>query len=297
MLNRHLRAFGLSPILGYLLGLLVFIGASFYLFYKTAYAPYIYAFFAFSALSLLSETKRNDFLKTCFVANEYPKIRALENGLVSLPFLLFLGYQQAWLVLIGVLVMAIVMATTQFNNQLNYRLPTPFYHFPFEFLVGFRTAFMGVFFAYFLTIMGISVENFNLGAFAILMLYMISFSFYAQPDSQYYVWIFSDTPKGFLFNKLVIAFAYSLLLILPVLVGLGYFFSEQLRLLVLLPIIGYLYLSTIILAKYAAFPKAMNLPETLLIMVAVFFPPFLLFLIPFFYNKASKKLAPVLSGY
>lgn len=74
-LNRHLKAFGLMPIIGYLLAILIFILGSFYLFSKTTYAAYIYAFFALSPLSLLSETKRNDFLKSCFLAKTYQQIR------------------------------------------------------------------------------------------------------------------------------------------------------------------------------------------------------------------------------
>ena len=42
MLNRHLKAFGLPPIIGYILAIIFFIGGSVYLFYKTEYAAYIY---------------------------------------------------------------------------------------------------------------------------------------------------------------------------------------------------------------------------------------------------------------
>jgi len=89
-------------------------------------------------------------------------------------------------------------------------------------------------FAYFLTIMGISVGNFNLGVFSLLVIFLTSFSFYTQPDSQFYVWI-------------------------------------------------------------AAFPSAMNLPESILIVASVFFPPFLLFVLPFFYRRSIKNLNTVLS--
>lgn len=220
MLNRHLKEFGLPPIIGYLLAIIAFIGVSIYLFYKTEYAAYIYAFFALSPLSLLSESKRNDFLKSCFIDSDYSLIRTTENVLFVLPFVVFLGYQLEWLMAVVVLVAAVLMARFQLNNQLNYTIPTPFYKNPFEFIVGFRTAFFMIIFAYFLTIMGITVGNFNLGAFAILLIFFISFSFYAQPDSQYYVWIFSDKAKGFLFSKLKIAFIYSLLLVLPILLSL-----------------------------------------------------------------------------
>ena len=295
MLNRHLKAFGLPPIIGYLLAIFFFIGGSVYLFYKTKYAAYLYPFFALSSLSLLSETKRNDFLKTCFIDKDYRRIRLAENFLMALPFVLFLGYQQAWLIGFGLVIMAGLMARFHFNNQLNYTIPTPFYKYPFEFTVGFRTSIAMFLFAYFLTVMSIKVGNFNLGAFALLLVFIISFSFYALPDSQFYVWIFSSTAKAFLWDKIKIALFYSTLLALPILLSLGYSFPDKMKLLLGFQGLGYIYLCTIILAKYAAFPRAMNLPETIFIVASVFFPPFLLFTIPFFTKKATKKLSSVLS--
>jgi len=294
MLNRHLKAFGLPPIIGYLLAIVFFIGGSTYLFYKTEYAAYIYPFFALSSLSLLSETKRNDFLKTCFMDKDYWKIRLAENLLMALPFVLFLLYQQAWLIGFGLVIIAGLMARFHFNNQLNYTIPTPFYKYPFEFTVGFRTSIAMFLFAYFLTVMSIRVGNFNLGAFALLLVFLTSFSFYALPDSQFYVWIFSSTSKAFLLDKIKIALFYITLLALPILLSLGYSFPEKTKLLLGFQVLGYVYLCTIILAKYAAFPRAMNLPETLFIVASVFFPPFLLFTIPFFYRQSIKKLSPIL---
>lgn len=294
MLNRHLKAFGLPPILGYILAILLFIGSSIYLFYKTEYAAFIYIFLAVSTLSLLSEIKRNDFLKTCLTDKNYIHIRLIENSLVTLPFLLFLSYQKEGLFILVLLVIATFMARFQFNNQLNYTLPTPFYKYPFEFTVGFRTAATMIGFAYFLTLMGISVGNFNLGIFGLIVVFLTSFSFYAQPDSQYYVWIFATTPKGFLFDKIKIGLSYLLILVSPILIGLCYYFPEKIFIILIFQGLGMLYLIAVILAKYAAFPRAMNLPETLFLIGGVFFPPFLLFVLPYFYKQSLKKLKPVL---
>lgn len=294
MLNRHLKEFGLPPIFGYLLAIIIFVGVSVFLFYKTEYAAYIYPFFAVSSLSLLSETKRNDFLKACFIDKDYWSVRLGENLSLVLPFLFFLGYQQEWLIGLGLLLIAGLMARFQFNNQLNYTISTPFYKYPFEFTVGFRTSIGMFLLAYFLTVMSISAGNFNLGAFALLLIFLTSFSFYALPDSQFYVWIFSTTAKAFLLDKIKIALFYITLLALPILLSLGYYFPEKVKLLLAFQGLGYIYLFTIILAKYAAFPRAMNLPETIFIVASVFFPPFLLFSIPFFYRQSIKKLSPIL---
>jgi len=294
MLNRHLKAFGLIPVLGYLLAILVFIIGSFYIFSKTEYAAYIYAFFAISPLTLLSETKRNDFLKTCFVDKDYWNIRIVENLIIVVPFLLFLVFKNEWIIGGGLALVAGLMARFHFNNQLNYTIPTPFYKYPFEFTIGFRTTFGMVFFAYFLTVMGISVGNFNLGIFSLLLIFLTSFSFYAEPDSQFYVWIYSNKSLSFLLDKIKIGLAYLTVLALPILVSLGCFFSDKIHFLLIGLSLGYIYLLTIILAKYAAFPRGMNLPETLFIIGGVFFPPFLLFVIPSFYRRSIKNLNTVL---
>jgi len=295
MLNRQLKAFGLLPIVGYILAIIIFVGISMYLFYKTEYAPYIYAFFALSPLSLLSETKRNDFLKNCFVQKDYGVVRLIENSIVALPFIVFLVYQQEFLIALISLIIAFLMARIHFNNQLNYTIPTPFYKKPFEFTVGFRTSIGMFIFAYFLTFMSISVGNFNLGIFALLLVFFTTFSFYFQPDSQFYVWIFSTTSKAFLWEKMKIALVYSTLLALPILISLSYYFPDKLRLLLLFQLLGIIYLWTIILAKYAAFPAAMNVIESIFISLSVVFPPFLLFVIPFFYKKSVRKLDGVLT--
>ena len=120
MLNRHLWAFGLPPIIGYLLAIILFVGGSWYIFSKTEYAAYIYAFFALSPLTYLSETKRIDFLKSCFSAQDYSKIRIAENLVLVFPFLIFLGFKNEWLVLLGLTLVAIIFARIHFKNQLNY---------------------------------------------------------------------------------------------------------------------------------------------------------------------------------
>ena len=55
-------------------------------------------------------------------------------------------------------------------------------------------------------------------------------------------------------------------------------------------LIGFAFLMLIILAKYAAYPAEMNLPEGIMIALCLIFPPLLLGLIPFFYRKAVNKL-------
>jgi len=295
MLNRHFSAFGLLPFFGYLWSILIFLGGSIYLFYKTEYAAFIYVGFALFLLIPLSEIKLNDFLKSCFFDKEYWQIRIAENLLVVFPFVLFLGYKREGLLLLILILLSGSMARLPVNHQLNYTIPTPFYKKPFEFTVGFRKTFGLLLFAYFLTIMSISADNFNLCVFSLLLIFLTSFSFYTEPESPFYVWIYADKAQSILWEKIKTGIQYSTLLALPILLSLGYFFPIHFQFLLIALGIGYLYLVTIILAKYAAFPRAINLPETLLIVVSVFFPPFLLFVLPFFYRRSISQLNKILT--
>ena len=50
MINRQLTEMGIEPIIGYVIGLLVFVGVSIKLFEKTQYAEYIYIVLALSLI-------------------------------------------------------------------------------------------------------------------------------------------------------------------------------------------------------------------------------------------------------
>jgi hypothetical protein len=56
-----------------------------------------------------------------------------------------------------------------------------------------------------------------------------------------------------------------------------------------------LFLWTVILAKYSAYPGEMNLPEGMIIAISIYFPPLLLAIIPFFYTKSIRKLKYILN--
>ncbi len=294
MLNRKLLAFGLPPILGYLFSMIAFLVLSYFLFIKTSYAIYLHAFIAVSFLSILSEKHRNDFLKSCFSDQAYLKIRAIENTLMVLPFCLFLIGMNAWLVAIVLLLIANILVFFNTNHQFNYTIPTPFYRFPFEFTVGFRKAFLVFPFAYFLLYMGIIANNFNLGIFTLLIIFGTCMSFYAKPEKSYFVWIFAQNPHQFLWSKIKIAIGYSSLLCLPILISLGIFFPDKIWIVIGLLCVGYLYLSAVILAKYAAFPKEISVPQGIIFSLGIWLPPLLLGIIPYFYKKAIQQLKLIL---
>jgi len=297
MLNRYIAELGIHPSLGFLLAAIAFLGFSFYLFDETDYAayPYLYALAALGVVARLSESKRNDLLRTVFSTKEYLGLRVLENTGIVLPFVLFLVFKKALWVALGVLLVSIVLVFTQFSPALNRSIPTPFSRFPFEFSVGFRKTIPVYLLSYFLTFQALVVGNFGLGVFSLLLLLLLAISHYTDPENTYYVWIYSFSPGRFLWAKVKTALWYFTITCLPVLLALGFSFTEKIGYLLLALGLGYLYLIAVILAKYTAFPARMNLPQAILLAIAVWFPPILVGIIPFFYTQAVKKLKKILT--
>ncbi len=290
MTNRKLADYGLNPILGFCIIFAVFIGFSMYLFSRTEFAVYMYMLIAWSFVAKLSEKKRNDFLKSIFLKISYVKLRMIENSIVVLPFVAFLIYKQLFPDAIMITAITLMMALVNFNSTFNYTIPTPFYKKPFEFTVGFRNTFYLFLLNYSLACIAASVGNFNLGVFALLLVFLLSFSFYSKPENEYYVWSFIDTPKGFLIKKIKTAFLYSTLLSIPILLILCIFFPGEIKTILLFQLLSYIYLVTIIFAKYSNYPDEMNVPQGFLIALSVLFPPVLVGVIPFFYVQSMKKL-------
>jgi len=290
MLNRQMKELGIHPLLGYPLSFILFFLASSFLFLKIEFAAYLYPFFALSFLIQLSESNRTDFLKTCFSKKQFREIRLVENGLILLPFVLFLFSKGNYLIGIILFLAGSILALLHLNRWNVSVIPTPFGKQPFEFLVGFRKSFIIIGFAYFLAFMSIYIGNFNLGVFALLLVILTSSAFYAKPEIPYFVWIFSNTPKQFLFQKAKTTIWYSTILTIPILIGLGIVFPENIYLLLIFQAFGYLFLITMLMGKYSTYPKEMNLPEAIIIGMCAMFPPLLIFPIIYFYKKSKNRL-------
>lgn len=294
MFCRKLRGFGMNPAIGIILLTAAFVGFSIYLFSKTEYSAPILALLALMLLSKLSERKRNDFLKLSFNDHAYRKLRLIENSSVALPFIVALCAWQSFAVAIILLILALIMVTVGFRNSFHYTVPTPFYRRPFEFAVGFRKSWLIFLLAYFLTLMALSVSNFNLGIFALLLIFLTILSFYTTPENEFYVWSFSDTPRGFLMGKIRTALLYATLSVAPIFVILAVFFFNQIDMLLLFLAVGYIYLVAMILGKYAAYPHEMSLPQGIVLGISLMFPPILIVVIPMFYLQSIRRLSDIL---
>lgn len=296
MLNRRMNDAGFSPILTYIIVTLGFYAISFYLFSKTEFAEYIYGFMALSFISKLSEKRRNDFLKIQFPTHDYRTLRIIENLLFTLPFLIFLIYQQSLIVSISLIVLSILLSIFNFNNRYNYTIPTPFSKQPFEFTVGFRKTFYIIPVAYFLMYQSITVNNFNLGVFSMLLIALIVLSFYMKPEHEFFVWNYNMNSKQFLFTKIKIALLYFTLLSVPNIISLIFFFPKEVIIVTAFLLLCYTYIVTIIFVKYSAYPNEMSLTEGILIGCSLMFPPLLLIIIPFLYSKSVKQLNHILDN-
>ena len=290
MFNRKLSEFGVHPLIAYFLLLLVFTGLSEFLFYFTPYAPYVYMLIALYFTSKLSEIKRNDFLKICFGNGLHRKIRIMENLTMILPFVIFLIYKQDFQSIIILMTIAVLTALFNFKTTCHIIIPTPFFKRPFEFTVGFRNTFFLFLIAYILTTVAIVVDNVNLGIFSSMLIFLTVLCFYLIPENEYFVWSYSCTPANFLIEKIKTAFIFTFCLCLPVLLLLGIFYVEYIGILLVCNLLGYAYLTCVILAKYAAYPGEIDLGQAILLGLTFIFPPLLIAVIPFFANQSANKL-------
>jgi hypothetical protein len=295
ILNRRIINFGFPLLIGYTLIPFVFILFSNYLFENTEFAIYVYGLIAISFVSKLSEPKRNDFLKSIFNKNGYKKIRVVENVIYCLPFTLFLIYKNQFVFSVVLNSLVTIITLLNFNTNINIPIPTPFSKKPFEFTIGFRKTFYFFPIAYFLTYISVSVGNFNLGIFSMLLIGITCFSYYSKVENIYFVWNYNLSSKEFLLEKTKTCLTYFSLLSLPIIITLSIYFFNEIEILIVFFLLCYTYLTTIIFAKYSSFPNNMHLPQGILFALSFMFPPMLLIIIPLFYSQSIKKLNIVLN--
>lgn len=265
-----------------------------YLFIKTEFASYVIVAATFTLLIKASEINRSEFLLLVFGNKKYRLIRMTENILFTLPPTILLICHFAIIQALSILLASLILANLSFKTKFNFSIPTPFYRKPFEFVIGFRNTFFIFPLIYIMTYTAVSVDNLNLGVLSMLGVFLISLSYYSKPENEYFVWSYSLSPSRFLFDKLITATIYSGLLALPILVSLILFYPFDLGFILLFLLIGFSFLWTFILAKYAAYPNEMNITEGILIAISLPFPPLLILLIPYFCGKAIKSLKLIL---
>ncbi len=291
---RLLDEIGLHPILALVLGVTAFLGVSKFLFLKSEIAGLVYWGMTISILTNLGKEKRNDQLKAIFNKRDYLLVRLWENGLLLLPFFFYLCWEQVFLLALTLIPISMGLAVFTNLPQIQTTIPTPFKKFPFEFIIGFRKTAWFIFLVYLLSIKALEVGNYNLGVFALAVLFFVSMSFYSKPEDEYYCWIFSMSPVEFLLKKIASGLICLSILTIPIFITIIVFFPENIWITIAVQLLGYIYLSSMILAKYSGFPKGLNIAHGIFYGISILFPPLLIIIIPIFYIQAKRRLTAIL---
>jgi Trk-type K+ transport system membrane component len=97
-----------------------------------------------------------------------------------------------------------------------------------------------------------------------------------------------------LFSKIKTAILFSSSLALPIALVLSIFFHQNIGLILFFFIVGWAFLTAIIVTKYSAYPDEMNIPQGILLAVCLWFPPILIVLIPYLFQKSENQLSSLL---
>ena len=294
LVNRRLQDNGLNPGVGYLLLAAVFVCSSLLLFNRTTYAEYLYVFAVLFFMLNLSEQRRNDFLKICFTVKHYRIIRILENLTIALPFVIFLLYRQCFSTALIVIVLGILASVSGSKKSFAFVFPTPFFKHPFEAMVGFRNTFYLIFFAYVLSGIALSVDNFNLGVFSLILTLLITSSYFTKPESDFYVWQFNLSPARFLRYKIKLAIRNSIFLCLPIILALSIFYFDNILILLICLLAGSTFISAVILTKYSVYPSEPRIEEVILLLWCLYLPPIMIIAIPYLFRRSANKLNGIL---
>lgn len=291
---RMLRLFdgvAIPPIVGLLLALVGFVGFSEYLYHSVSAAGWVLFALGLSALSTLGRKQRLDFLKQVFDSVRLRRVRTVENLLLSFPFLCVLAVKGDWIPLAALILTSVLFALIEMPVYVRRAIPTPFKRMPYEFIAGFRRGFWSLGLAVFFLVKAIQVENPYLGLFAVAIGFLASLSFYLKPEQPFFIWIYQSGFNRFMRRKIFLGMLGASVLTVPVNAAYLVCFPDQIWLALGLQVLGWLMMVFIVAAKYAAFPGEMNLPQAVMLAISLWFPPALLFTVPYLYKQAQDKIS------
>jgi len=166
-------------------------------------------------------------------------VRTLENTVIALPFILCLMYKNKYLTATILLLCTITLPLLNITTKkLNYTIPTPFSKQPFEFLIGFRKTFPFIAITYVLNFIAAIVGNVNLGMFSLIIIILISLSYYLDPENEFYVWTYSLNAHQFIWNKAKYSLRHTVYLSSPIFVILIIVFEKQITRIIVLQAAG-----------------------------------------------------------
>lgn len=293
-IGRILAEQGILPIIG-LFGILSGTASIMALIYwKLEWPEWWIGGLAVLAIVSISEHNRTYALRSIFEDSTFYRIRLLENFGIAIPFLVALVYEYHFAPILVVLIVAITKA---FHAQrLNFMpvLPTPFRRYPFEFIRGFRKFWLIIAMNFFILTQGVRVQNYNLCLATLFISFLIGMSYYTKPEPFHFTWIHSRSPFSFLKHKILRGNWCMTLISLPFLALIVYYFPSKLLVTASVVALGYFFLTSMIIVKYSAYPKEINVAQGILYGFSLAFPPLLFITLPYFYKKAIKQLDTIL---
>ncbi len=281
---------GIHPYLGFLLLLLAFVFGSYIIFARIPYPAWCYALIGIMTMLQQGSTQKQQLLKP-ILARNYVKVRLIENLMFSFPFALFLSIKGEFYTPIALLLLSLILVFYERKKIHKPVIPTPFWKWPFEAIVGFRTTWFLILILYFVLVKAIDVSNANLGlvAYGLLNLVCSLFSL-IKLEPVYFIWIHDGSPQKFLSEKIKNSLITASILCVPWGILLSIAFPSQALTLFIVQIISLLAGLTFVLIKYSMYPRKLDLLQAIPLLVSLFFAPMLIIMPFIYYNKAIRQL-------
>jgi len=274
-IHRSLKYLGVEPFIAYPTLMFLWYWVSTVFFDEVLYANYLYVLISAIVVYGVTNPEHTKFLKQHFSILKYQKVLIFNNVLKAIPFVLFLLYKTYFIEVFLIFALMLLLSFVEKRNTVSIIVPTPFGKKPSEFVIGFRKTFWLFIGAYGLAIIAVVKDNFNLGIFSMISIFLVCSSYYMKQDSE---------------HKIVIAIRYSFMLTMPICIALCTFYIDQIDLVLLFLILGCMYLSMHILMKYAFQYEGVEVFQGIIGVLCFLFPPVLIIAIPYFYKKAIHNL-------
>lgn len=278
---------GIRPFLIYAFAIAIFFLGSQMLIAKFENGGTIYALLALFLIN--SKTGNAETVALFFSRKSILKVLLTEALILSAPFIIFLLIQQFYLEATALCLLSVLSIFIGKGIQ-SMTIPTPFHSRPFEFIVGFRQAYLAIGTLYILSFIAAFVSNYNLGMFSMIILFLIIVNFYSKPEDPLFVWIHKNSPKEFLIKKIKTALLFSSLLLLPATFALTIGFPEKMHITIGIQLVAYLLPIVALLNKYYSFPRSSDIVNSILLGLCALFPPLFLLVIPYLFSKSSQNL-------
>lgn len=257
---------------------------------EKSYRWKLYPFIAILLIAALGEKDRNQFLKSIFPLALFSKIRLVENLLMAAPFSFFLLFKSYYILAVLVLVTGCILSKFNKLAFTRFKVPSPFSKNPYEFTVGFRRSYLLIATIYILAFISIYYHYFYFGLLSLLSVFLFCLSFYSELDPIFFVWIYAQSSKAFLTNKIKIALVYSFSLSIVIFLPMLIIYSSRIGLILLTILTGLLYIVLGIVAVYSNFPVKKTMSQNIQLYLGITIPPLLLLVIPNLYYQAICRL-------